>query len=248
MTRLLITRPEEEAKATARGLEEAGFETLIHPALTIRAFPDALQNLSMTQADALIITSPQALKLWAQQGAKTDLPLFIVGERTAQRVEKFFPHARVLTAASAAELMLLILKEFPKPATFLYPRGREISFHFAAELGHGGHKVKEDIVYAAERGEAFDATLTGQFKAKEIDCVLHYSIRSARCFLEMAAQAGVEASLASISAVAMSPAVANALGQVVWKKMAVAPQPTDAGMMRALEDLYTPHSHTRDNA
>jgi uroporphyrinogen-III synthase len=86
MARVLVTRPEPQAAATARRLDELGYEPVILPLtqtvalpVDVASLPDRIDAVAVTSANALL-SAPAALL-----ARLADAPCFAVGETTARQ-------------------------------------------------------------------------------------------------------------------------------------------------------------------
>ena len=75
-----VTRTQPGADETARRLADLGLEALVDPVLEVRAL-DA--EIDLESADALVFTSPNGVRVFAEASGRRDLPVFAVGEATA---------------------------------------------------------------------------------------------------------------------------------------------------------------------
>src|SRR5690606_24915182 len=79
--RLLLTRPEEDARPLGERLRAAGHEVLIEPLLKIR-YRDA-PTLELDGVQALLLTSANGVRALARHSHRRDLPVLAVGDATA---------------------------------------------------------------------------------------------------------------------------------------------------------------------
>src|ERR1700761_3686230 len=96
---VLVTRPHPDNEATAATLRGRGFEVLLAPMLRYEAL--AFQDEADSRYGAVIVTSANALRGLEQHPAGQELlklPLFAVGERTAQAARRA-GFVNVITAA-----------------------------------------------------------------------------------------------------------------------------------------------------
>ena len=84
MARLLLTRPEEDARETARRLEERGHQVLVTPLMVIDVLGGGPLDLNGVQA--LLVTSVNGLRAFMhrQGGRVPRLPVYAVGDATAR--------------------------------------------------------------------------------------------------------------------------------------------------------------------
>ncbi len=80
--RLLLTRPQEDSVALEAMLAERGHEAIVEPLLTIR--PDLNAPLDLEGVAALLFTSANGARAFALRSHRRDLPVFAVGDASAQ--------------------------------------------------------------------------------------------------------------------------------------------------------------------
>lgn len=128
-----ITRAQPGAQATARRVEALGFTALIDPLLEIR---DLSPVVDLTGVTALAFTSANGVEAFARLTPARDLPVFAVGEATAQAA-----HAAGFARPSSADgdveaLARLIAETHPGPV--LCVGAREPAADLPALLAEAG--------------------------------------------------------------------------------------------------------------
>lgn len=222
---VLITRPREQAEETAKTLRQMGFESFIHPVLAIKADADGLAQLaaeSLADYAGAIITSKQVEKILAEEGITLTLPIFGIGQE----------------ARDAQALVKHLRQHVPKGGTLLYLRGADISFPLKEELAKSGIKVAECIIYRAEI-ERLTPEMETLLLQKQAGISLHYSKRSADAFLALAASLNNPGILSAMDAIAISPAVKEALQPGRFRRIVAAETPDESAMLRLLRSLYS---------
>jgi uroporphyrinogen-III synthase/BMFP domain-containing protein YqiC len=204
--RFLVTRAEDAASRTAQRLERAGHEIIRAPLLTITPLPFAWPQGPF---DALLATSGNAFAGWTQPCPFTALPLFTVGERTAERARAAgFPQA-IARGHNADELSQFLLGDLPVSTRFLYLAGAERRPQLETKLRQAGRFLAVVETYrATPSGPLSEAARAALTDGKPLT-VLHFSPRSARLFL--AASEGLATQNPIIRHLALSEAVAAPL-------------------------------------
>ena len=146
--RILVTRPEPGASATAARLQAMGFCPVVLPLTRIVATPPAASG----PCDAVIATSANALRhapadFLAQLRARK---LFAVGEATASAARRAGFSTIAAAAGTAADLAALIGREMPAGARLLHLAGRERTQGFEEDLAARGFTVSVVETYRAE--------------------------------------------------------------------------------------------------
>ena len=207
--RILLTRAEEAAARTADRLQEAGHAVIATPLLSIVALPFAWPQGPF---DALIATSGNAFAGIAAPGPFAALPLYTVGARTAEIARaKGFAHA-MPRGQDADALTGFLLGDLPVSARLLYLAGTDRRPTLETRLRQAGRHLVTVETYRAEAR----ASLTPEAVAALADgrplTILHFSPRSARLFLDAAAEAGLNPATGPVwRHVALSAAVARPL-------------------------------------
>ena len=148
MRRVLVTRPEPGASATAARLEAMGFAPVMLPLTQIVAMvPD-----KPAPCDAVIATSPNALR---NSPAEFLVPLlerrlFAVGEATANAARRAGFGNVVAATGTAIDLAALIGQEMPAGASLLHIAGRERTQGFEQDLERRGFVVEIVETYRAD--------------------------------------------------------------------------------------------------
>jgi len=210
--RLLVTRPQPDARETAARLAAMGHEVLLQPMLRV-VFPDPPEALP--EAAALIATSRngvRALAAWPVAAAWRAKPLFVTGEGTAgTAAEAGFTDIRP-GAADAAALADRILRDLPKGSgPVVYAAARDRTGALAGGLSAAGYDIRTVEAYRAETVTALDANVTEALRAGRIDGVLVFSRRTAEAFVAAVAAAGLADATSAISCYALSERIAGPL-------------------------------------
>jgi uroporphyrinogen-III synthase len=238
---VLVTRPQPDNEATAGALRERGFAVLLAPML--RFEPVAFRDDPDARYDAVIVTSANALRALEGQAAAgrlAALPLFAVGDSTADAARRA-GFARVSVArGSAADLRDLVLarvkaRKLKKDGALLHLAGADLSGDLAGELTASGLHVVTRTVYRMAPTPSLPREVCEAFAAHGIEAVLHYSRRSARAFLEAARADGVEISALAVPQCCLSDGVAAVLREAGAAQMAVAAAPDENALFGALE-------------
>ncbi|MCB1518500.1 MAG: uroporphyrinogen-III synthase [Hyphomicrobiaceae bacterium] len=224
---VLVTRPLDQAKATAARLAELGLTPLVSPLLKFE--PLAIDWPDRT-FDAIAITSARALE--GVDGSipanLLALPLFAVGPKTAERATSagFSKVIAVDENKSGATGLADRINAEPGISETLYLAGENRTGDLAALLAPFGKKVTLLETYRmAEQNlseEAFAA-----LGARKVSSVLHYSRRSAEIFAKIAANFD----LSGITHICLSAKVAEPLAAASNAGLRVAQTPSEKAML-----------------
>jgi uroporphyrinogen-III synthase len=219
---ILVTRPEPGASATAARLKTLGHHPILLPCLTIT--PRA-PKLPETPA-AIIITSGQAIPALPAEYAA--LPVFCVGDATAARLRQA-GFSSVLSAAGDAQDLFRLITAHRLPGTHLLAVGQRHGQQLARQLHAAGIAVLRRAVYAASPITSLAEPAKTALAADQIDAALFYSAETVRAFARLRPPR-----TETITAFALSPAVAAPLAGLPWSAIRVALAPTEADLLALL--------------
>jgi len=238
---VLVTRPHPENEATAAALRVRGFEALLAPVL--RFEPLAFRDEDETTYDALIVTSANALRAIEGQSAQArllQLPLFAVGDQTAEAARRSGFNKVISAGGDAAALRDIVLasakaRKLKKGAALLYLAGADLARDLERELGGHGFTVVTATTYRMVAISRLPEQVGEAFTANRVQAVLHYSLRSARAFLEAVRADGFEISALAVLQCCISANVAACLREAGATRVQVAASPDENALLAALE-------------
>jgi uroporphyrinogen-III synthase len=234
----LVTRPAEDAAPLARALAERGIEAVLAPLLSIRPAADAATRISdaLIGAQALLVTSANGIRVFANASARRELPVFAVGDASAAAAR--LADCRSVTGAGGdvADLAALVAARLsPQQGALVHIAGSDVAGDLAGILGKAGFSVRRVVVYEARPAEALPPEAAAVIAQGEPALAMFFSPRTAATFVRLAAAAGMEPSCRALTALALSPAVAAALGALPWRHLAVARAPTQQALLEAVD-------------
>jgi uroporphyrinogen-III synthase len=238
---VLVTRPQPDAEATAAALRARGFEVLVAPML--RFEPVAFHDDKEAHYGGVIATSANALRAIEtrlERSRLLELPLFAVGEHTAQTA-RAAGFTKVISANSdAAGLRERIsasvkAKALKKTSPLLYLAGADLARDLPAELGERGFTVVTQTTYRMVPLSSLPDATREAFAAHEVEAVLHYSRRSARAFIEAVRGAGVEISALALPQCCLSAGIAGVVREAGATHVTVASSPDEDALFVVLE-------------
>ena len=230
--RLLLTRPQPDAARTAVALRALGHEPIVAPLIGIEIVSEVDPDGGPWAA--ILLTSANAL--WGIAGFAwrddwRDLPIFAVGDRTAQAVRDAGFTAVTSAGGNVNDLAALVAAHLNPPARLLYLTGEDRSGDLAGALRARGFVVDMVVVYRAMVAETLPAQAATALTSG-IDGVLHYSRRSAEAFVAAAQRAGLqEAALQKPTHFCLSAQVAEPLAQAGAADIRIAPRPVEADLI-----------------
>lgn len=236
--RVLVTRPQPDARATAARLAAAGHAALVDPMLMVEALPQA--RLPAGRFDAVALTSVNGARLLgarllgaqAERAALAGLPLYAVGRRTAAAAPGDFAEVRIAGGDGVA-LAALLRAELPRGARLLYVAGEERAVDLGAALAGDGISTELFVIYRTLQAEALAPETLAAAAQRRIDAAFHFSPRTAATLALRAAQAGAATHFRHVEHLCFSANVAAPLAAVGWPTR-VAAEPTEDGLFALL--------------
>ena len=230
--RLLVTRSQPDAVRTALALQARGHEAIVAPLFGIQIGSEVDPDAGPWEA--ILLTSSNALGAmagFARHDGCRDLPIFAVGERTAQAAREIDFTNVSSAGGNVDDLVNLVAARLKPPARLLYLAGEERAGDLAGALRAKNFVVDTVEVYRFAVAETLPApaiaALTGA-----LDGVLHFSRRSAEGFLTAARNCGLlEAALTKPVHYCLSAGVAQPLTQAGAVKVSIAAHPDEAGLI-----------------
>ncbi len=220
---MLITRPLDDAPATAARVEALGFRPVVAPVIEIRHFAPTLP----AKVQAILVTSGNALAgLAIPHTTLAHTKLLAVGDVTAARatacgftdVESAGRDAVALAALATARLS-------PPDGPLLLVCGRGQGGPICADLRASGFRVVRRVTYAAEPVRAFPEAAAESLRAGTLHAAVFLSAETAKVFARLIPRALVPR-LAPVLALAIGKNAAEALKPLPWRQVRLARSPT----------------------
>jgi uroporphyrinogen-III synthase len=232
--RALVTRPRGEAQALAVLLARRGIEAVVEPLIEIADTGGAPPDLAGVQA--VLCTSANGVRALARASAERAVPLFAVGDRTAQaaRDAGFAPVESA--GGDIADLAALVRRRLrPEAGRLMHIAGSAVAGDLAALLGAEGFAVERAVLYEARPAAALTSATARLIEAGKIDVALFFSPRTAAIFTRLAVEAEIAAGLAAAVAISISRAADAALAGLPFRDRLVAAHPTQTALLAAMD-------------
>ncbi len=240
--RVLVTRPELDARREAEALLARGHEPVLAPLLEIEFLKDV--PLDLEGAQAIIITSRNALRALAdhpQREEVTALPLIAVGEATAWAGRKFGFHEVTIGPGTGAGLPPIIRREVhPEKGALVHIGAEKVAFDLKSALEADGYEVRRPVLYRSHAVESLPEPVVSELAGGTIKDVLLMSPRTARIFARLAQSQGVVTNAKGLVCYCLSKAIAEPVIPLGFK-VYVPAHPREEDLL-ALLDFGTPSS------
>ena len=227
MRRVLVTRPEPGASATAQALRSAGFDPVVLPLTGIR--PLAVPETGLPAVDAIALTSANAVRYAPVSLLATirAIPLHAVGATSAQAARDA-GFANVIAGPGDADGLATAMGETLAPgSTVLYLCGKVRKPEFEQRLRSRGIRVIPIETYDTVPAEVTDGEVDKLDSGRLFAALVHSA--EALAARPAVARSFETTRLGAISRRAAVPAEAVFAGRIV-----VAREPTEAAMIEAL--------------
>lgn len=220
--KLLVTRPEPGASATAARLAALGHECLLLPCLTIKTVTPRLPE----HPAALVVTSGQAVP--ALPARLHNVPVFCVGDATAAKLRQA-GFTRVESASGNADDLFKLIAARRLIGLHVLAVGERHGLALLARLREAGISATRRKVYAAIKLRSLPEDVRAALAAGALDGALFYSAETARAFARLHPPG-----TARMDAYVLSDNVAAGLEGLPWARIHVALAPTEADLMALL--------------
>lgn len=235
--RILVTRPEPGASATATRLQVSGYSPIVLPLTQIKGLA-AKWNSALAGADATVATSANAIR-YAPPEALAMLaskPCFAVGEETALSARDAGFRDVVAGEGDASALAELVIEKTGRSVRFAYLTGRVRRDGFEQRLAHSGRHVEIIETYDTVPIAYSPAKLTA-ILAGGTDAVMLYSGKAAEA---LATLPDAERHFANATLFGLSDRIGSALPPSWRKRFQAAGTPDEAALFKLLEAAFPP--------
>ncbi|HXL99870.1 MAG TPA: uroporphyrinogen-III synthase [Rhizomicrobium sp.] len=230
--RVLVTRPREDADATAAKLTALGHDAIVAPLLEIR-FREG-PAISLDGVQAILATSANGVRAIARRTPRRDVALFAVGRQTADAARRAGFGAVQSADGDGAALTRAAARWAKRDGgSLLHAAGAETKGDLAAALVKDGFDLLTEVLYESVAVDTLPEAAADALRARALDAALFFSPRSAHVFSDLVRKAGLSCDVAL--AIAISPAAAKALDGLVFKEVRVAQSPDQDALLTLLD-------------
>jgi len=227
----LLTRPQQDNSKLRQALVALGHRVDCAPVITISYYDR--KPIDITQFQAILFTSANGVRAFGLNSPARNIPCFAVGPATAQQAADS-GFQTIFTAGGNVDRLADLVKERLDPATgpLLHISGRDIAGDLAALLGQAGFSLSREQLYQAEKTSRLNRETLDLMTAGSISHIPFYSPRSAGIFADLICAAARESCLKKITAVCLSPAVANMVKSLPWREILTAKYPDQTSLFQ----------------
>jgi|CXWL01.1.fsa_nt_gi uroporphyrinogen-III synthase len=231
---ILVTRPRADAVAFSSRLHALGHTTIVEPLIDI-AFLDG-PNLDLTGVQALAFTSANGARAAAHRTAERAIRVIAVGPATAAEAKALGFADVSESAGEGVDGLNRHIQATLKPTAglILHLTGTVSAGDLKASLTAAGFVARTERIYGARAAETLSGALTAELAANLVDAATFFSPRTATLFATLIEAENLASACRSMTAVAMSAAVANALQPLAFRDIRIAAEPTAEAMLTCL--------------
>ncbi|MDZ7713640.1 MAG: uroporphyrinogen-III synthase [Rhodovibrio sp.] len=207
--RVLVTRPRADSEALVGALEARGHAAVVEPLLNIRV-RDVDPDVSDVQA--LLITSANGVRAFAELSDERDLRVLTVGEASAEAARNAgFVGVESADGDAEALARLVIDRLDPADGPVYHAAGTVTAGALKDRLTAAGFEVRRTPLYEAVPAERLSAETRTALQEGALDAALFFSPRTAKVFVTLLYAEGIAHTGGKIRAICLSDAVASAL-------------------------------------
>lgn len=231
---VLVTRGWPGAERTAAGLREMGIDPIVSPVLDISF--RARIDVDLTDVQALIFTSANGVRAWGPRRPERDLPVFAVGDSTADAARDIGFRKVYSAHGNVDDLAALIRrKAAPDKGELLHIRGIHVAGDLASALRPHGYKLRDAIGYGAIAVDTLGEEAIAAIVSGAPVSVLLHSARSAKTFLDLLRKFGLHNWLGSVTAYGISENALKPLQGAGFNALVAAPEPREEALLALLD-------------
>jgi len=237
--KLIVTRPQHDARELCEALEGHGIEALSCPLIEIR-YRDEIE-VPGGHYQAVLATSANGVRAFARHSIFADfrsVPLYAVGDASAlEAEEQGFENVRSASGDLRALTDLVKARLKPTEGPLLYLTGSKISGDLAGMLAKDGFDVGRVVLYDAIAVTSLPQPIVNAVKDAEVNGVILMSPRTAKIWCARIADAGYEAGFAGVDHYCLSHAVADALKsglKISEARIVIAEKLTQSALIKAV--------------
>lgn len=241
--RLLITRPEADSQSLVEILAGRSIETLVEPLLLITTRKTAktkLSKLDIGSFQALLVTSANGVRAFAECNDRRDIKVMAVGDASA-RAAKEAGFSAIESASGDVEALAALVKDKldPTKGALLHVAASQVAGDLKGLLEGAGFTYRREVLYEATKVHEFSKTAIAEISSGKITGVVLYSPRTAATFAMLVRKSKLVDRCKLMSAYCLSEAVSAKVQDLPWSSCLVAEKP-DQDSLLALLDMKTP--------
>lgn len=227
---VLITRPRQQGEDFACALRAYGIDTLCAPVLEYHALEKSLPDLG--KYDGLIFTSINGLYLFNNHNNIPDIPVFAVGNKTAEKARSLGFKDVYNAQGNADDLARTIDRALTNtPAKLLHICG---THNKKVPVQNKDIQIEQYKTYRMDKIHTLPPQTIHAMRTGSINYATFFSPRSAKNFINLIEQHNLTSCLININALCISDSVLKCVQDMKWKTVAAARHPTRTAMIEMI--------------
>ena len=212
-----------------------GIDPIVSPVLDINF--RARIDVDLTGTQAIVFTSANGVRAWGPRRPERDLPVFAVGDATADAARDI-GFKKVFTAKGDVEALarLILRKVKPSDGDLLHVRGIHVAGDLGGALKPHGFRVHDAIGYGAVAVDTLGEEAIAAIVSGAPVSVLIHSARSAKTFLELLRKFGLHHWLGSVTVYGISANALAPLEGAGFGALVAAPRPSEDALLALLDE------------
>ncbi len=234
--RVVVTRAENEAARMGSLLQKAGCTMLVAPMMEID-FVDAPVDLEPYQA--VVATSANAVRGLAKATEERGVRVYCVGKPTDDIAQEL-GFTNTEHSIGTHNNLVNFIKRYAKPedGPMLYLHGEVVTGTPVQDLRRNGFKMAAKLMYKAVGAKGLPDAVREEISGENPpEVVTFLSIRTYRLFREVLEKEGLLGQMAKVTAVCISPAVADFAREIRWKSVLTAKEMTARSVVGVIEEM-----------
>lgn len=234
--RVLITRAVEDARALAEDLAAVGIESVLAPMLSC-TFLDPKPDPALRPA-AFIVTSRNGAEALVRYTQERSVPVYAVGDATAERLRQRGFETVESAAGDAAALVELIGRRMePDGGPLAFVCAEEVAGDVEGTLRARGFDLRRIVAYRSVPATGLPREAETALRDGTLDGVLFFSPKTGRSFVSLVENVALTACCEGMTAFCLSEAVAGSVAALPWSAVRVAERPTKMDLLGLLTAL-----------
>lgn len=227
---ILITRPLEDYAETASMVMASGFDPVACPMLRVELVTH--QPPEADRYQALVFTSLRGVDHLAAGPGLKELPVYTVGDRTADAARQA-GYVKVTSAGADLNALeaLLFLENLSPDKPLLHVCGEDVVRPIAVP----GRRFESLVVYRAVQAEELPAGALAVIQDRAPYGVLFYSARTAEAFVAAVKKGSLQPQFMTTRALCLADTMVESLRGLPWRSILVAQRPDRSGMQALLD-------------
>jgi uroporphyrinogen-III synthase len=242
--RVWVTRAEPGARETAARLQGMGYEALVGPLLEARPLPEP--PLELAAVGALVFTSANAVRMFSRATTSRNLPVYTVGDATAEAARDAGFGAIVSARGDVAALARFLINHRAELAgSILHPCALEPAGDLVGSLTEAGISAQAVAIYETVAVMDWPPDVRAALDQGELAAVLIHSPKAGRVLSDLLGAEDPPLG-AQLRVFALSPACAAPLEGLNVAELTIADAPQEESLLQRLRRHLDPDTVEQD--